>query len=54
MIKQNHPFCRLRLLVKSLDTSILEPTNQNAIKVLKGNSYKTLGNYSPMSPQSTK
>ena len=34
---QNHPFCRLQLVVelKRLDTKLNEPTNKNSIKVLK-------------------
>ena len=44
--KQNSPFCRLKLLVESFDTS-KKPTNQNSIKVPKVEYivtyYKTLG-----------
>ena len=32
---QNYPFCRIQLLVKSLDTQIVETTNQNSIKIPK-------------------
>ena len=34
---QNHPFCRLQLVVelKRLDTTLNEPTNKSSIKVLK-------------------
>ena len=31
----NYPFCRLKLVVESLDTQLNEPTNQNSIKVPK-------------------
>ena len=30
---QNYPFCRLQLVVESLDTQLNDPTNQNSIKV---------------------
>ena len=31
--KQNYPFYRLKLVVKSLNTQFNEPTNQNSRKV---------------------
>ena len=30
---QNYPFCRLQLVVETLDTQLNEPTNQNPLKV---------------------
>ena len=32
---QNYFLCRLKLVVKTLDTKLNEPTNQNSFKVLK-------------------
>ena len=32
---QNFPFCRLKYWLKSLDTQLNKPTNQNSIKVPK-------------------
>ena len=32
---QNNPFCRLKLVVESLNTELNEPTNQNSLKETK-------------------
>ena len=32
---QNYFLCRLKLVVKTLDTKLNEPTNQSSFKVLK-------------------
>ena len=32
---QNHPFCRLRLVVETFEVVVKESTNQNSIKCLK-------------------
>ena len=60
--KRNYLFCRLKLLIKSLDTASLKLVWNNAIKVPKVLSqriilhhYKTLGTiviFSPMYPSS--
>ena len=33
MIEKNYPYRRLKLVVKRYDTQLIEPTNQNSIKV---------------------
>ena len=33
--KQNYPYCRLKWCLKSLETTCLEPINQNLVEVLK-------------------
>ena len=30
---QNYTFCKLQLVVEPMDTQLIEPTNQNSIKV---------------------
>ena len=32
---QNHPFCKLQIVVECLNTKFNEPTNQNSFKVPK-------------------
>ncbi len=33
---QNYPFCRIQLVVETLNTELNEPTNQNSIKAPNG------------------
>ncbi len=32
---QNYPYCRLQLMVEKFENRLIEPTNQNLIKVPK-------------------
>ena len=32
---QNYPFCKLKLVVETLNIQLINPTDQNLVKVLK-------------------
>ena len=45
---QNYPFCRLKLVLKHLNTQLIETTNQKVPKVIKSRNKKVITAHCPL------